>query len=66
MERARKRSTPDWFEQEQHDFFERVRECYLQLAIAEPERFAVIDTSRCLAEVSANIDALADQLIASS
>ena len=66
MERARKRSTPDWFEQEQHDFFERVRECYLQLANAEPGRFAVIDTTRSIADVRADIVALAEQLISSN
>lgn len=54
---------PDRFEQEQHDFFGRVRECYLQLAIAEPERFVVLDTTRSLAAVRADIIALADQLI---
>jgi len=66
LERARKRSAPDWFEQEQHDFFGRVRECYLQLAAADPERFAVIDTTRSLTEVRADIVALADQLISSN
>lgn len=65
LERARKRSTPDWFEQEQHDFFARVRECYLQLAAADPGRFAVIDTTRSLTEVRADIVALADQLLSS-
>ena len=63
MERARKRGAPDRFEQEQQDFFGRVRECYLQLAIAEPGRFEVLDTTRSLAAVRADIIALADQLI---
>ncbi len=63
MERANKRGAPDRFEQEQHDFFGRVRECYLQLAIAEPGRFVVLDTTRSLAAVRADIIALADQLI---
>jgi len=35
--------TVDRFEREQRDFFERVREGYLQRAHAEPRRFAVID-----------------------
>lgn len=66
MERAKKRSAPDWFEQEQHDFFARVRECYLQLAIAEPGRFAVVDTTRSLDEVSADVVAIVDQLLTSN
>ncbi len=63
MERAGKRSAPDRFEQERHDFFQRVRECYLQIASNEPNRFVVIDTTQPLAEVSAEVEALADQLI---
>ncbi len=63
MERAGKRSAPDRFEQERHDFFQRVRECYLQIASNEPNRFVVIDTTQPLAEVSAEIEALADQLM---
>lgn len=63
MERAGKRSAPDRFEQERHDFFQRVRECYLQIASNEPNRFVVIDTTQSLAEVSAEIEALADQLM---
>lgn len=66
MERANIRGAPDRFEREQHDFFERARECYLQLANAEPGRFAVIDTNRNLADVRADIVLLAEELIASS
>ena len=45
--------TPDRFEQEQQDFFERVRQGYLELAAAEPGRFVVLDASRPLDEVTA-------------
>ncbi len=62
MERAGKRSAPDRFEQERHDFFQRVRECYLQIASNEPNRFVVIDTTQALAEVSREVEQLADQL----
>ena len=62
MERAGNRSAPDRFEQERHDFFQRVRECYLQIASNEPNRFVVIDTTQSLAEVGAEVEALADQL----
>ena len=36
LERAGNRSAPDRFEQERQDFFQRVRECYLQIAASEP------------------------------
>jgi dTMP kinase len=45
LERARKRSQPDRFEQEKQAFFERVRAHYLQRVEAEPERFAVINAA---------------------
>ena len=63
MERAKSRSTPDRFEQERHDFFQRVRECYLGIASREPTRFVVIDTMQSLDEVKFEVRALADQLL---
>jgi len=66
MQRADKRGVPDRFEQEQHDFFQRVRACYLQLAMNEPERFVVLDTTQSLEEVGREIRLLADQLLTST
>jgi dTMP kinase len=63
MERAGARSAPDRIEQERHDFFERVRECYLQIALREPERFVVIDTTRSIDEVRADVAMLAEQIL---
>lgn len=63
MERVSNRGAPDRFEQERHDFFQRVRECYLQLAGHEPERFVIIDTMRSVDEVRADMIVLADQLL---
>jgi len=63
MERAGKRSAPDRFEQERHDFFQRVRECYLQIAAREPDRFVVIDTTRNKDEVSSDVAILIDQIL---
>ncbi len=63
MERAGKRSAPDRFEQERHEFFQRVRECYLQIAANEPSRFVVVDTTRSIDEVRADITIIADQLL---
>ncbi len=53
LERARGRGgAADRFELEQVEFFGRVRACYLARAAAEPTRYAVIDATRPLAEVS--------------
>lgn len=56
LSRAGERGALDRFEQEQADFFERVRQAYLQRAASEPQRFRVIDASRSLAEVQTQID----------
>jgi len=63
MARAGNRSKPDRIEQEEHAFFERVREHYLLLAAEEPERFAVLDTTRELAAVQADVIKLAQRLV---
>jgi dTMP kinase len=56
-------ATPDRFERERVEFFERVRAGYLARAAAEPERIAVIDASRSEDEVARGI---IDQLEARS
>ena len=55
-ERAGKRSAPDRFEQERDEFFNRVRDTYLQRAQAEPQRIKVIDASGDLVSVRQQID----------
>ncbi len=55
LQRAGARIEPDRFEQERHDFFERVRETYLARARQEPQRIHVIDASPALDEVQAKI-----------
>lgn len=45
----------DRFEQEQRDFFERVRDAYLARAAADPQRMSIIDASGGLDEVQAQI-----------
>jgi dTMP kinase len=47
----------DHFEREDHDFFERVRASYLQIAAAEPGRVRLVDAS-------AAVDAVERQIIA--
>ncbi|GAA0685889.1 dTMP kinase [Marinobacterium maritimum] len=55
LARARARSTPDRFESEKVNFFEAVRQHYLERAAKEPERFAVIDAEPELKQVQAQI-----------
>jgi dTMP kinase len=63
LKRAGERSQADRFEQESMEFFERVRNAYLQRARVSPERFAVIDASGSRTEVWAQIEtALGDRL----
>ncbi|MCU5787840.1 dTMP kinase [Alloalcanivorax marinus] len=56
MARAGKRSSPDRIERETVAFFERVRQCYLERAAAEPERFRLIDAGAELDAVRAELD----------
>ena len=63
MQRAGDRGAPDRFEQERHDFFERVRACYLEIAAREPTRVVVVDTTQTLVEVEAQVCAVIDQLL---
>lgn len=45
MKRTRLRGAPDRFETEKIEFYERIRQAYLQRAEAEPHRIAIIDAS---------------------
>jgi len=59
LQRAGERSEPDRFEQEQTEFFKRVREAYHNIAEQYPERCVLIDASVSLPLVQAQIgDAL--------
>lgn len=52
----------DRFEQEQAAFFTRVREAYLQRAGAEPGRIRVIDASRDIAAIRAELERIMEAL----
>jgi dTMP kinase len=47
----------DRFEREASAFFARVRAAYLERAAAEPRRFRIVDSTRPLAGVRAELDA---------
>lgn len=63
LARAGQRSTPDRFEQESLQFFERVRQAYLQRAEAAQERYAIIDATPDLTSVQTQIAAALDKLL---
>ena len=52
----------DKFESERQEFFDRVRNAYLERAGAEPARFRVVDSSRPLPEVRNALNAVLDAL----
>lgn len=56
MARINKSREKDRFEQEQADFFVRVREVYLNRAAAAPNRYAVIDSNREREQVKQDIE----------
>lgn len=65
LQRAGARSEPDRFEQEQHAFFERVRETYLARAKQQPERIHVIDASPALDVVQSHIEKVLQRILKS-
>ncbi|MDX1443664.1 MAG: dTMP kinase [Gammaproteobacteria bacterium] len=65
LERMRERGNLDRFEQEKADFFERVRQVYLDRANAEPDRWCVIDAAQPLESVSGDLRRVLDDLLES-
>ena len=63
LERAGKRSRPDRFETENVRFFRAVRETYLAIAAAEPERMRIIDAAPPLVDVQAQIEAVLTEFL---
>lgn len=54
-ERAGKRSSPDRIENEKDDFFQRVRDYYLELSKRYPQRICIVDASVTLDEVKKQV-----------
>ena len=65
LERAGKRSAPDRFESEAHNFFHKVREAYLDIAKNDPQRVKVIDASLPLTQVQSQIETVIDSFLSS-
>ncbi|MCW9015702.1 MAG: dTMP kinase [Kangiellaceae bacterium] len=61
MERTRQRGAPDRFEVEKIEFFERIREAYLQRAAAEPHRIHIVDAAPSIEEVQRSLRALVQE-----
>lgn len=63
MKRASERSEPDRIEQEKNNFFESVRQAYLQMAKDSPQRYRVIDASQALENVQQDIASVLDEYL---
>jgi len=63
LERAGKRSTPDRFELEKHDFFNKVRDTYLSRAEANPNRYSIIDASPSINAVQQSIQTVLENMV---
>jgi len=63
LTRAGQRSTPDRFERETADFFERVRQTYLATASNEPQRIKLIDAGQGLPQVEQQLRAVLEAVI---
>jgi dTMP kinase len=55
VERLASARTPDKFERESHDFFEKIRASYLERAAEYPARFKIIDANRPLEDVKNSV-----------
>lgn len=63
MKRVGQRGDKDRFEQEQLDFFERVRDAYHQLIAMNPQRYRLVDASVSLDQVRIQLDQIVGELV---
>lgn len=66
MARARDRGELDRFEQEDLEFFQRIRDVYRERAIAQPSRYHVVNAARSLEEVSEAVSGLLSEWVTHS
>lgn len=65
LQRIQGRDGPDRFERERHEFFNRVRTGYLEIANTDSARVKVVDASRNLRDVQRDISAQLDACLRS-
>ncbi len=53
----------DRIEMEKHSFFEKVRQCYLQVAAGEPQRVKIIDAAESVDQIQQQLTAHLNQLL---
>lgn len=63
--RSKTGAEPDRLEREKVEFFEAVRQAYLAMAKAEPQRWLIVDASQTVDQMQAQIRARIDQILAS-
>lgn len=63
LDRIQQRGQLDRFESEHVSFFQKVRDCYLERAKAQPKRFRVVDASGSVEQVAAQVDKILAELI---
>ncbi len=66
LARVKKRGPLDRFEQEEMEFFERVRATYTRRGQADPARCHIVDAARDLPKVQAEVAALIDRFVLGS
>ena len=66
MDRTEKRGDANRLDSEEASFYQRVRDGYLGLAAADPDRFAVLDASQDLEQVRAAIAVEINRLLSNS
>ncbi|MFA6037037.1 MAG: dTMP kinase [Legionellales bacterium] len=63
LSRTKQRKVKDRIEQEQADFFKRVRDVYLQRAKQDPKRYCIVDASLPLQQVQIALEKILDTLL---
>lgn len=56
----------DRFEQEKTDFFEKIRQCYLDRAVNEPKRIQIIDASQSIDNIQQQVSTSLNKLLESA
>lgn len=63
LQRVRKRGAEDRFEEEEIEFFERVREVYLTRADGDPDRYSVVNAAKPLKKVQKRLSEVLEEFI---